>query len=115
MRLPAAMLLTLCTIFCTGGAAGAQSPLAAEIRAFSFRYHEDPARIDTLRPCGIESAVETLRDDLAEIGLMIKEASSTALVWKFAYMLLIPALSVSSLILGFNLMADGLREMSMRD
>lgn len=48
-------------------------------------------------------------------GLMIKEASTTALVWKFAYMLLIPALSVSSLILGFNLMADGLREMSMRD
>jgi peptide/nickel transport system permease protein len=46
---------------------------------------------------------------------MIKEASSTALVLKFAYMLLIPALSVSSLILGFNLMADGLREMSMRD
>lgn len=48
-------------------------------------------------------------------GLMIKEASSTALVFKFSYMLLIPALSVSSLILGFNLMADGLREMSMRD
>ena len=48
-------------------------------------------------------------------GLMIKEASTTALVWKFSYMLLIPALSVSSLILGFNLMADGLREMSLRD
>lgn len=48
-------------------------------------------------------------------GLMIKEASTTALVWKFSYMLMIPALSVSSLILGFNLMADGLREMSMRD
>ncbi|WP_224406908.1 ABC transporter permease [Afifella sp. IM 167] len=48
-------------------------------------------------------------------GLMIKEASSTALLWKFSYMLLIPALSVSSLILGFNLMADGLREMSLRD
>jgi peptide/nickel transport system permease protein len=48
-------------------------------------------------------------------GLMIKEASSTALVFKFSYMLLVPALSVSSLILGFNLMADGLREMSMRD
>ena len=48
-------------------------------------------------------------------GLMIKEASTTALLWKFAYMLLIPALSVSTLILGFNLMADGLREMSMRD
>jgi peptide/nickel transport system permease protein len=48
-------------------------------------------------------------------GLMIKEASTTALVWQFAYVLLIPALSVSSLILGFNLMADGLREMSLRD
>ena len=31
------------------------------------------------------------------------------------YMLLVPALAVSSLILGFNLMADGLREMSLRD
>jgi peptide/nickel transport system permease protein len=48
-------------------------------------------------------------------GLMIKEASTTALLWKFSYMLIIPALSVSSLILGFNLMADGLREMSLRD
>jgi peptide/nickel transport system permease protein len=48
-------------------------------------------------------------------GLMIKEASTTAMLWKFAYMLLIPALSVSSLILGFNMMADGLREMSLRD
>lgn len=47
-------------------------------------------------------------------GLMIKEASNL-LVWKFSYMLMIPALAVSSLILGFNLMADGLREMSLRD
>ena len=29
--------------------------------------------------------------------------------------LIVPALSVSSLILGFNLLADGLREMSLRD
>ena len=28
---------------------------------------------------------------------------------------LVPALAVSSLILGFNLLADGLREMSLRD
>ncbi|HEY0120485.1 MAG TPA: ABC transporter permease [Rhizobium sp.] len=48
-------------------------------------------------------------------GLMIKEASSSALLWKFSYMLVIPAFSVTSLILGFNLMADGLREMSLRD
>jgi peptide/nickel transport system permease protein len=48
-------------------------------------------------------------------GLMIREAARVAMLWKFSYMLLIPALSVSSLILGFNLMADGLREMSLRD
>jgi peptide/nickel transport system permease protein len=37
------------------------------------------------------------------------------MLWKFSYMLLVPALAVSSLILGFNLLADGLREMSLRD
>ena len=39
-------LLLLCG---APAAAWAQSPLAAEIRAFGSRYHEDPARIDTLR------------------------------------------------------------------
>lgn len=48
-------------------------------------------------------------------GLMIRESAKTAMLWKFSYMLIVPALSVSSLILGFNLMADGLREMSLRD
>jgi peptide/nickel transport system permease protein len=48
-------------------------------------------------------------------GLMIKESAKTAMLFKFSYMLLVPALSVSSLILGFNLLADGLREMSLRD
>jgi peptide/nickel transport system permease protein len=48
-------------------------------------------------------------------GLMIKEAATAALLWKYAYMLIVPALSVTSLILGFNLIADGLREMSQRD
>jgi peptide/nickel transport system permease protein len=48
-------------------------------------------------------------------GLMIKESANVAKSPQFAYMLLIPALSVSSLILGFNLLADGLREMSLRD
>src|SRR5262245_12384255 len=32
------------------------------------------ARIDTLRPCALDSAIVTLRDDLAEIAVMIKEA-----------------------------------------
>ncbi|MCC0042553.1 MAG: ABC transporter permease [Rhodobiaceae bacterium] len=48
-------------------------------------------------------------------GLMIREAAKTAMLWKFSYMLLVPALAVSSLILGFNLLADGLREISLRD
>ena len=48
-------------------------------------------------------------------GLMIKESAKTAMLFKFSYMLVVPALSVSSLILGFNLLADGLREMSLRD
>jgi peptide/nickel transport system permease protein len=46
---------------------------------------------------------------------MIKEAATAALLWKYSYMLIVPALSVSSLILGFNLIADGLREMNLRD
>jgi peptide/nickel transport system permease protein len=48
-------------------------------------------------------------------GLMIKEAAPAALLWKYSYMLIVPALAVSSLILGFNLIADGLRDMSQRD
>ena len=48
-------------------------------------------------------------------GLMIKEAATSALLWKYSYMLIVPALAVSSLILGFNLVADGLREMSRRN
>lgn len=48
-------------------------------------------------------------------GLMIRESARVAMLWKFSYMLLVPALSVSSLILGFNLLADGLREISLRD
>ena len=46
-------------------------------------------------------------------GLMIKEAVPLG---SFAgHMMVIPALALSSLILGFNLLADGLREVSLRD
>jgi tetratricopeptide (TPR) repeat protein len=52
MRALAAIILGL------GTAAGAwaQSPLAAEVRALATRYHEDPARIDTLRAAVTEAA-----------------------------------------------------------
>jgi peptide/nickel transport system permease protein len=56
-----------------------------------------------------------LRPPDPDWGLMIKEAAPAALLWKYSYMLIVPALAVSSLILGFNLTADGLREMSVRD
>jgi localization factor PodJL len=38
------------------------------------QLREINARIENFRPCGIDAAVETLRDDLAEIGMMLKEA-----------------------------------------
>ncbi len=46
-------------------------------------------------------------------GGMINETRAMALV--FPHMTLIPCLAISSLILGFNLLADGLREISLRD
>ena len=46
-------------------------------------------------------------------GLMIKEAVPLG---SFAgHMMLVPAVALSSLILGFNMLADGLREISLRD
>ncbi|HZV97113.1 MAG TPA: tetratricopeptide repeat protein [Candidatus Nitrosocosmicus sp.] len=41
-----------------GGTAQAQSPLAAEMRAFASRYHEDPPRLDALY-AGLWEAVKT--------------------------------------------------------
>ncbi|MEX2222567.1 MAG: tetratricopeptide repeat protein [Candidatus Rokuibacteriota bacterium] len=52
MRAAAAIVM----LFCTAGAAGAQSPLAAEVRALADRYHETTARIDTLRPAMAQAA-----------------------------------------------------------
>ena len=52
MRAAAAIVMLLGA----AGAAGAQSPLAAEVRALADRYHERPARIDTLRPLVTQAA-----------------------------------------------------------
>ncbi len=46
-------------------------------------------------------------------GGMINESRRLAMA--FPYMTLYPVLAISSLILGFNLLADGLREISLRD
>ncbi len=46
-------------------------------------------------------------------GGMINEARPLALA--FPYMTIFPCIAISSLILGFNLLADGLREISLRD
>jgi hypothetical protein len=52
MRVRAAIILGRWT----AAGAWAQSPLAAEIRARATRYHEDPARIDTLRAAVTQAA-----------------------------------------------------------
>ena len=46
-------------------------------------------------------------------GGMINETRSMALA--FPHMVIFPCVAISSLILGFNLLADGLREISLRD
>jgi peptide/nickel transport system permease protein len=46
-------------------------------------------------------------------GGMINETRQMALA--FPHMTIFPCLAISSLILGFNLLADGLREISLRD
>ena len=46
-------------------------------------------------------------------GGMINETRQLAMV--FPHMTLVPCIAISSLVLGFNLLADGLREVSLRD
>ena len=46
-------------------------------------------------------------------GGMVSE--TTALITIFPHMALLPSIALSSLVVGFNLLADGLREISMRD
>ncbi len=46
-------------------------------------------------------------------GGMVKE--TTALMTIFPHMALIPSIALSSLVIGFNLLADGLREISLKD
>lgn len=52
MRAAAAIVMLLSA----AGAASAQSPLGAEVRALADLYHERPARIDTLRPLVTQAA-----------------------------------------------------------
>ncbi len=46
-------------------------------------------------------------------GGMINETRQLAMI--FPHMTLVPCIAISSLVLGFNLLADGLREVSLRD
>ena len=53
------LALALLVLLSGAAAAGAQSPLAAELRAFSTRYHEDPPRLDRL----YQDLIETVKAD----------------------------------------------------
>ncbi|HEY7677698.1 MAG TPA: tetratricopeptide repeat protein [Candidatus Methylomirabilis sp.] len=57
LELALALLSGAALILAAAGTAGAQSPLVQELRAFSTRYHEDPAHLDALRD-GLERAVK---------------------------------------------------------
>ncbi len=46
-------------------------------------------------------------------GGMINETRQMAMI--FLWMTVLPCIAISSLVLGFNLLADGLREISLRD
>jgi len=46
-------------------------------------------------------------------GGMVKDTTAMIVVWP--HMAVLPSIAISSLVIGFNLMADGLREISMRD
>ncbi len=48
-------------------------------------------------------------------GGMVSESRTLVTVPGMAYMAIIPSIAVSSLVIGFNLLADGLREISSRD
>jgi len=48
-------------------------------------------------------------------GGMISDTATMVTVPGMAYMAIIPAIAICSLVIGFNLLADGLREISMRD
>jgi tetratricopeptide (TPR) repeat protein len=62
---PMRLLLAVALLLTALASAWAQSPLAAQVRAWSTRYHEDPARIDTMRAdltaaVGADPHVDTL-------------------------------------------------------
>ncbi|HEY6258842.1 MAG TPA: hypothetical protein VIY51_23950, partial [Xanthobacteraceae bacterium] len=50
------------------------APPPQDLSGLEQQLRQVTTRIETMRPCGVNEAVETLRDDLAEIGLMLKEA-----------------------------------------
>jgi tetratricopeptide (TPR) repeat protein len=70
MRAAAAIVMLLSA----AGTAGAQSPLAAEVRSLADRYHENPTRIDALRPLVAQAAQADPRVDnllaLAQIAFL---------------------------------------------
>src|SRR5262249_1321555 len=50
-------------------------PRTQELSGLEQQLRDINSRIETLQqPCGLDKAVDTLRDDLAEIGLMLQEA-----------------------------------------
>jgi localization factor PodJL len=47
---------------------------AQELSGLEQQLHQINAHVETLKPCGVEKAIDVLRDDLAQIGVMLQDA-----------------------------------------
>ena len=74
-----------------------------------------PASGSATPPCSAPLGFFGLGVQPGRTGLDDQRGGASPPCCKSTYMLIVPALSILSLILGFNLLADGLREMSLRD
>ncbi len=45
-----------------------------ELSGLEQQLHQINAHVETLKPCGVEKAIDVLRDDLAQIGVMLQDA-----------------------------------------
>jgi localization factor PodJL len=58
----------------TSAAEGLPRAHTQELSGLEQQLREINAHVETLKPCGVDKAIDVLRDDLAQIGLMLQEA-----------------------------------------
>jgi localization factor PodJL len=56
------------------GSEGLPRARTQELSGLEQQLHQINAHVETLKPCGVEKAIDVLRDDLAQIGVMLQDA-----------------------------------------